>query len=174
MPVSTPNAIIAAGGPVIAENYSVPGIIRTENDSLDFYNRTGSTILPGEPIWHQGRIALAYKPILPGEVGLIYFNWVADFILDPALGSAIIVNDIVYWSYALNWNTAEIPSGVGAVAKASPVNGFILGRAVYDRSKPLILSSGSPVAASVGDLRIRVAAQTLAVAAIGTIPFTFN
>jgi len=172
MPVSTPNLVAQ---PVLLENYGPAGIIRSDSNIIPYYNILTTSILPGEPVFHMGRIGISKKIILPGAIGELIFDWVADFVVNPALGAVILANAVVYWDYDLNGVSGGVtlPAGVGCVAASSPTNGFILGRAIISKMKAVTLSSGKAIAASPGDERIRVVAQTLAVSAIGTIP-TFN
>jgi len=173
MPVSTPNLVAQ---PVLLENYGPAGIIRSDSNIIPYYNILTTSILPGEPVLTQGRIGISKKIILPGTMGELIFDWVADFVLNPALGAVILADAVVYWNYDLNGVSGGVtlPAGVGCVASSSPTNGFILGRAIVNKLKAVSLNGSSKViAASPGDERIRVAAQTLAVSAIGTIP-TFN
>lgn len=169
MPVSTPNRI---ANPVQLERYDSPCKIRQANSlSINYYNRTGTTILPGEPVMIGGRVGLAQDLILPTQVGPVVMDWIADCRVDPALSGVILANAQVWWSYDIT----TVVAGVGGVVKTAPTNGFIFGLALSPavRGSEQTLSTSSSVAATAGDLWIRVTSNSIAVVAIGTVP-TFN
>ena len=170
MPVSTPNRV---ANPVQLERYDLPCRIRqSEGVSVNhYYNKTGTTLLAGEPVIIAGRVGLCQDLILPGQTGPVVMDWIADCRVDPALSAVILANAQVWWSYDIT----TVVAGVGGVVRVAPTNGFIFGIALSQPGKgsDQVLSSGSSVAASVGDVWIRVASNSLAVTAIGTVP-TFN
>lgn len=169
MPVSTPNRV---ADPVQLERYDPVCKIRTAGGSINhYYNKTGTTTLVGEPILIGGRVGLAQDIILPGQVGPVIMDWVADCRVDAALSGVILANAQVWWSYDIT----TVVAGVGGVVKVAPTNGFIFGIAISQPAKgsEQVLSSGSSVAATAGDLWIRVTSNSIAVVAIGTVP-TFN
>lgn len=169
MPVSTPNRV---ADPVQLERYDSPCKIRIAGKSINhYYNKTGTTLLPGEPVIYGGRVCLCQDIILPGQVGPVITDWTADCRVDPALSGVILANAQVWWSYDIT----TVVAGVGGVVKIAPTNGFIFGIAVSPPGKgnEQVLSSGSAVAATAGDVWIRVTDNSIAVVAIGTVP-TFN
>jgi hypothetical protein len=87
------------------------------------------------------------------------------------LSGVILANAQVWWSYDIT----TVAAGMGGVVKTAPTNGFIFGIALSPpvKGSDQVLSSSSSVAASAGDLWIRVTSNSLNVVAIGTIP-TFN
>ena len=169
MPVSTPNRV---ADPIQLERYDMPCKVRLAEGSINhYYNKTGTTLLAGEPVLIGGRVGLAQDIILPGQVGPVIMDWVADCRVDPALSGVILANAQVWWSYDIT----TVVAGVGGVVKTAPTNGFIFGIALSQPGKgsEQVLSSGSSVAATAGDTWIRVASNSIAAVAIGTVP-TFN
>ncbi len=130
---------------------------------LPWYNSsTTLTLLAGQPIVAYNRICLVEKAIPPGKMGTVLTDWVAEVMLNPALGAANILQDaVIYWNTTLNLvqrldnNVASgtVVSGVGGATTAQPgaSAGFLLGRATTDKdSKNLIISGGNLVVATAG------------------------
>ena len=174
MPVSTPNRV---ADPVVLERYSVPAIIRQGGElTAPYYNTTGSTLLAGEPVLVGGRIGLAQSAILPGEIGSVVMDWIADLRLDLALSAEILQGATVWWDYDLNAVTdanGSVVAGIGAASRVAPTNGFIIGIALTQPGPVRLNGSSKQIAATVDDVFIRVASSSIAAVAIGTIP-TFN
>lgn len=169
MPVSTPNRV---ADPIQLERYDIPCRVRMSGLSINHYfNKTGTTLLAGEPVIIGGRVGITQDYILPGQVGPVIMDWVADCRVDPALAGVILANAQVWWSYDIT----TVVAGVGGVVKLAPTNGFIFGIALSQPGKgnEQTLSSGSSVAATAGDVWIRVTSNYEPVVAIGTVP-TFN
>ncbi len=168
MPVSTP---IRAAQPQMLERYSPPAIIRHSGElQTRYYNKTGNTILQGEPVLIGDRIGLALAVILPNETGEVVLDWIADFRVDPALAANILANDNVWWSY----DVTTVVAGVGGAVRAEPTNGFLLGKAVTDGRIPArVDGSNKSICAAAGDTYVRVVNQEAAAVAIGTVP-AFN
>jgi Uncharacterized conserved protein (DUF2190) len=166
MPVSTPNRV---ADPVLLESYSPPAIIRHSDDlSVSYYNPLATSILQGEPVVIGGRVGLAQSVILPGTVGTVVMDWIADFRVNPSLAANILQNDTVWWDYDI----VSVVAGVGSAARAAPTNGFILGLAIVQPGT-ITLSSGKAIACAPGDTYVRVISNAEPVVAIGTIPL-FN
>jgi hypothetical protein len=167
MPVSTPNRV---ANPVFLESYDPACILRhVEGMALPYVNITGSTIFGGEPVVLNQKVCICQKTILPGKEGIVISDWVVDAILDTANAAAILQNAQVWWSY----DVSPIVAGMGGVVGTAPTNGFIFGRAVVTPGDWTLNGSGKPIAAAVGQKRIRISSIHAVVAAIGTIP-TFN
>lgn len=167
MPISTPNRI---ADPVRLERYDAPAVIRfAEELSAHYYNTTGTTILQGEPVLIGNRIGLAQSVILPGTIGQVVMDWIADLRVDPALAADILQNDTVWWSYDIT----TVAAGVGGAVRAAPTNGFIIGIALVQVSPIRLNGSSKAIAAAPGDVYVRAISSSIAAVAIGTIP-TFN
>lgn len=170
MPVTTP---IRAVQPQLLERYDPPAVIRHSGDlQTRYYNRTGSTLLQGEPVLVGDRIGLCAAVLLPNETGILILDWIADFRCNPALAADILSNDQVWWSYDIT----TVVAGVGGAVRSAPTNGFLLGRAVPDGRIPArVNGSNQFICAANGgaDLYVRVVNLEVAAVAIGTIP-TFN
>lgn len=166
MVASTPNR---AADPIWLESFDPPAIIRQcPGLNLPYRNYTGSTLVASEPVILNGKVCLCVGTILPGEEGRVITEWMADCILDTGLVGNILQNDVVWWSY----DVTVITGCPGAVVNVAPTNGFILGRAICMPGE-IRLASGDPLAATAGDLRIRVVSSEAEVTALGTVP-TFN
>lgn len=167
MPISTPNLV---ADPVLLERYDAPAIIRHSNEIVtSYYNSLSTTILQGEPVIIGNRVGLAVRTILPGTVGSVVMDWIADFRVDPALAASILQNDTVWWSY----DVTTVAAGVGGAVRAAPTNGFILGIAVPPPTPIRINGSSKMIVAAVGDTYVRAMSNYEPVVAIGTIP-AFN
>lgn len=151
-------------GTVEMERFLGPSKLRQAGGLvLPWYNSsTTLTLLAGQPIVAYNRICLVEKAIAPGKVGSILTDWVAEFLLNPALGAANILQDaVIYWNTSLNLvkrldsNVAAgtVVSGIGGGTTAQPGAGagFLLGRATTDKEpKNLVLSGGNLVVAVAG------------------------
>jgi len=168
MPVSTP---IRNAQPQMLESYSPPAVIRHAGElQVRYYNKTGNTLLQGEPVLIGDRIGLCAAVILPNETGEVILDWVADFRVDPALAANILANDQVWWSY----DVTTVVAGVGGAVRTVPTNGFLLGRASTDGRIPArVDGSNKSICAAAGDMYVRVVNQEAAAVAIGTVP-AFN
>ena len=170
MPVSTPNRV---ADPVQLEQYVSPGLIRQVSGlALPFYNEGDNTILEGEPFLFCDRICVSKKPILPGDWGTAYTDWVVDFLLDESLAAAIVQGQLVYWDFDINvvtpYGGGTAVSGVGGATDTLPTNGMILGRAVVEKLFNLGLSGTDMIAASTSSQRVRVASAPGAATYYGT------
>lgn len=170
MPVSTPNRV---NQPVMLERFDPPAVVRQAGEIVvQYYNRTGSTILQGEPVFVGGRVGLAENVILPNQIGQVIMDWVADLRVNPALGAAVLVGATVWWSYDIT----TVAAGVGGAVSTAPTNGFIIGVAIappYGPSEIRIGGTNQLIAAAPGDAFIRVMSNYEPVTAIGTVP-AFN
>lgn len=170
MPVSTP---IRAAVPTLFERYDPPAVIRHAGElQTRYYNKTGSTLLQGEPVLLGNRIGLCAAVILPNETGGVVLDWIADFRCDPALAADILAEDQVWWSYDIT----TVVAGVGGAVRAAPTNGFLLGRAVADGRIPARLNGSNKFICAISggtDKWVRVVNQATTAVAIGTVP-AFN
>lgn len=170
MPVSTP---IRAAQPQMLERYDPPAVIRHSGSlQTSYYNKTGSTLLQGEPVLIGDRVGLCAAVILPNETGIVVLDWIADFRVDPALAANILANDNVWWSYDIT----TVVAGVGGAVRVAPTNGFLLGKAVTDGRIPARVNGSNQFICAISggtEIWVRVVNQEAAAVAIGTVP-AFN
>jgi hypothetical protein len=167
MPISTPNRV---ADPVLLERYDPPAVIIFSGElSVAYYNSLATSILQGEPVIIGGRVGLAQSVILPGTVGTVVMDWVADLRVDAALAANILQNDTVWWSYDIT----TVAAGVGGAVRAAPTNGFIIGLAITQTDPIRLNGSSKAIAAAPGDRWVRVISNYEPAVAIGTIP-VFN
>lgn len=172
MPYATP---IRLADPVRLEQVPVCAYIRSTANSMviPYVNiSTTLSISPGEPVLINGRVGLTSRLILPLQEGNLVFDWVADFIVSNALAANILAGDPVWWDYS----DTTLASGLGAVVRAAPTNGYILGFAAVMPGAWTIVSNRAVAqdftdARVVGNTaRIRVYPSQAVVPVIGTIP----
>lgn len=172
MPYATP---IRLADPVRLEQPKICAYIRSTANSLVIpYVNISSTlsIYPGEPILINGRVGLTSRLILPLQEGNLVFDWVADFIVSDTLAANILAGDPVWWDYS----DSTLETTLGAVVRAAPTNGYILGFAAPMPGAWTIVSNRAVAldytnAAVAGKTaRVRVYPSQAVVPVIGTIP----
>lgn len=156
--------VIRNQGTIEQERFLGPSRLRQAGGlMIPWYNSsTTLTLLAGQPIVAYNRVCIVEKAIPPGKVGTLITDWVAEVLLNPALGAANILQDaVIYWNTTLNLvqrldnnvATGTVVTGVGGGTTAQPGagQGFLLGRAVPDNeAKNLIISGGNLVVATAG------------------------
>lgn len=176
MPVATtvlPNYTSAKAGTLRLENPKPCAIIRecSEDDIIQWYNLNATIVLAGEPIIHNGFVCISANPVMPGQIGNFYKQWIADFYIVTAAAD-VLMNDLVYWDYGVTGPYTN--SGTTKVG-STPTNGFILGYASFvsiagaaialnGSSKPIALAAGTYNAC-----RLRVNSRFIAPTTYGTI-----
>jgi len=172
MPYATP---IRLADPVRMEQPPICAYIRSTANSLviPYVNvSTTLSISPGEPILINGRVGLTSRLILPLQEGNLVFDWVADFIVSAGLAANILSGDPVWWDYS----DTTLASGLGAVVRAAPTNGYILGFAApmpgiwTIASNRAIAQDYTDSKVAAGTARVRVYPSQAVVPVIGTIP----
>lgn len=155
---------IRNAGTMEQERFLVPSILRQAGGLvIPWYNSSSTlTLLPGQPIVAGNRVCLVEKAIPPLSMGNLLTDWEADFLLDPGLAAADILQNAV-----INWDTTKnavkrldnnvaantLVTGIGAATTATPGagNGFLLGRAIASRDPfPRVLNGANLVVAKAG------------------------
>jgi len=165
MPIATPNRV---ADPVQLERYNPPCRLLHGDMEVNYFNPTGYTILQGEPVLVGGRVGIAAATILPNHQGTVYMMWTVEATLNPSLSGTIAQSALVYWDYDL----VGVASGIGAVGKNAPTNGFKFGYALMPTDSSLVVSTHA-IAASAGDATIRVQNSMELATSYGTVP-NFN
>ncbi len=152
MPIATPNRI---ADPVSLEAFDPPCILRQEGGLFIPYKNTSTTdsLIAGEPVNYMGRICIVQKTILPGKIGTLIADWMADAMLKSGGDGNIAQGALIYWNTAIDIvteiNTGDVVTGIGAAQASAPSYGFILGRAV-------MIAHEDTYAATATSLRVRV------------------
>lgn len=136
---------------------------------VDYYNTTGKTIVPGEPIVVFGHIGITVEAVPPGVFCSVYIGAEVDFLVDPALAAVIKQNDPVYFDLGLKNDSIYVP---GYATGVLPTNGYKLGVAlgIYEGPMgPKPLSGTKLIAAKVGARRVRVLMDLAAPTTYGTV-----
>lgn len=142
--------------PIILENPARIGIYRHNDDAVDFFNMfDDASIIVGEPFIMYNRIAITKVVVPPLSVGTANFNWVADFLVDPAHVQDILFGDKLYYSITLADSTSP-----GYITKTQPASGFFIGYAVTPHNSPteiqLDTQTGKPICWKQGTSQDRV------------------
>jgi len=134
--------------PVLEQAPIVGKYVQGGNAPVDYYNTTGKSIMPGEPILIFGRLMISKSVILPGEFGSVVDDCVVDYLVDPALGSNILQDDVVYFDTDKGSSATLTP---GYVTKTQPTNGYKLGHAIARHQQPAnVWKNGSSVPIAAG------------------------
>ena len=142
--------------PVVLENPAKIGVYRHNDDAVDFFNMFDDvSILVGEPIIVYNRIGITKVIVLPSTCGTVNFNWVADFLVDPAHVQDILFGDKLYYSITLADSASP-----GYITKTQPTDGFFIGYAVCPHNSPteiqLDSQTGKPICWKQGTNQTRV------------------
>lgn len=133
--------------PTIMEKGTKLGIIRQADSPRPFINdlASGHTLLPGDPIEKGGYLGIAHAVVYPGQVGEMWHEYIADFLMDDTYsGGDISEDDLIYWDYDLD-NMEE--SGLGGATTVVPTNGYLIGRATT--AQPIDPNNHDPVSSVV-------------------------
>ncbi len=141
--------------PIILETAPIVGVYRYNDDAVDFFNMFEDSILVGEPIIVYNRIGITKVVVLPGTVGTVNYNCVADFLVDPAHVQDILFGDKLYYSITLADSASP-----GYITKTQPASGFFIGYAVTPHNSPteiqLDSQTGKPICWKQGTTQTRV------------------
>lgn len=153
MPMSLPNREAV---PVVLETPEMVATFSQEGfgGQVDFFNMFTTAILIGEPLIYMDRLGISKFVVLAKEPGQLHFGAEANFIVDPALASAILAGHEVYFD--LNLADSVVP---GYATNVKPTKGYLLGHAVMDYDKnnmSLDVATGKPIACTTSQARVKV------------------
>lgn len=115
---------------------------------VDYYNTTGKSIMPGEPVIFLSRLMISKSVILPGEFGSLVAGAWMRYLVDPALAANILQDAVVYFDTDLAVAASYIPGYATGVA---PTNGYKLGQAIAPIAKGIeIRLNGSSIPIAAG------------------------
>lgn len=147
--------------PVQMEELDILGqYIQGGDCPVDYYNDTGLSILPGEPILFLNKIMISKSVILPGEFGSLVAKAWMRYLVDPELAAAILQGDPVYLDLDLADDDLYL---MGYATGVEPTNGMLLGYAIAPHAK------GAEIRKTVGGAAVAAGPATGSAAASLTV-----